>query len=279
MKTANIIVLSGQSNAVGVGYVKYLTKHFSTEKVAEYRQGYDNIKINYFSHDKKSNGFVPVTLNQAELTKDTFGPEVGMAEYLNQVRPDEEVFIVKCAFGGKSVYHDFLSPSGGEAYDAQAYAEPIMTGGAKSARVGWAYNELVKLTHESIAILEAQGYEPKIKGFCWMQGESDATYEEHTQKYAQRYGAMLDDFNAEFASYLENCTYVDAGISQRWNYWQQMNEVKKQFAAEHENCHYLDTVGAGLTTSHEPEEEPDTAHYDSDCTIQLGRMFGEIVKF
>jgi len=58
-----------------------------------------------------------------------------------------------------------------------------------------------------------------------------------------------------------------------------MNEVKKQFAAEHENCHYLDTVGAGLTTCHEPEEEPDTAHYDSDCTIQLGRMFGEIVKF
>ncbi|MBQ7915659.1 MAG: hypothetical protein IJ315_02580 [Firmicutes bacterium] len=275
MKKANVIVLSGQSNAVGVGHVKCLAKHFSAEKIDQYRRGYNNVKMYYFSHDKKSDGFENVTLNQAELTKDTFGPEVGMAEYFSEVRPQEEVFIIKCAFGGKSLYRDFLSPSGGEEYVAGAYANPDMTGGANGDQVGWAYNELIKITHEGLELLKAQGYDPKIKAFCWMQGESDATYEEHTQKYAQRYGAMLDDFNTEFASYLEECIYVDAGISQRWTYWQEMNEVKAKFAADHGNCRYIDTIAAGLTTCYEPEEEPDTAHYDSDCTIRLGRMFAE----
>ena len=32
MKTAKIIVLAGQSNAVGVGQIKYFEKHLSGEK-------------------------------------------------------------------------------------------------------------------------------------------------------------------------------------------------------------------------------------------------------
>lgn len=54
MKKVDIIILAGQSNAVGVGHVQYLPKHFSGEKVAEFMRGYEKVKINYFSHDKKS---------------------------------------------------------------------------------------------------------------------------------------------------------------------------------------------------------------------------------
>ena len=36
MKKAKIIVLSGQSNAVGVGHTKYLNKSFTDEKIKEY---------------------------------------------------------------------------------------------------------------------------------------------------------------------------------------------------------------------------------------------------
>ena len=85
MKKADVIILAGQSNAVGVGFCKYLPKHFSDEKAEEYRKGYEDIKINYFSHDKKSDGFVPVTFGCTELTKDTFGPELGMAEYMTEM--------------------------------------------------------------------------------------------------------------------------------------------------------------------------------------------------
>lgn len=40
MKKAKIIVLSGQSNAVGVGYTKYLKRSFSDGKIKEYYDGY-----------------------------------------------------------------------------------------------------------------------------------------------------------------------------------------------------------------------------------------------
>ena len=47
MKKANVIILAGQSNAVGVGHVSYLPRHFSTEKVREYENGYERVLINY----------------------------------------------------------------------------------------------------------------------------------------------------------------------------------------------------------------------------------------
>ena len=45
MKKAKIIVLSGQSNAVGVGHVKCLKRSFTEAKIEEYFNGYGNIKI------------------------------------------------------------------------------------------------------------------------------------------------------------------------------------------------------------------------------------------
>ena len=71
MKRADIIILAGQSNAVGVGHTKCLKRHFSDEKIKEYFDGYENVKINYYSHDKKSNGFVKTTVNCTEISKDT----------------------------------------------------------------------------------------------------------------------------------------------------------------------------------------------------------------
>ena len=69
MKKATILILAGQSNAVGVGHVQYLPKYYSPEKIAELEAGYPAIRINYFSHDKRSNGFVPTGLNCTELSK------------------------------------------------------------------------------------------------------------------------------------------------------------------------------------------------------------------
>ena len=125
MKKASVIILAGQSNAVGVGHVEYLPRHFSPEKVSEFQAGYPLVRINYFSHDKRSGGFVPTGLNCAELTKDTFGPELGIAEYFHSRRPDEELFIVKAAVGATSVWRDFISPSCGDGYDPTSFADQV----------------------------------------------------------------------------------------------------------------------------------------------------------
>lgn len=277
MKQAKVIVLAGQSNAVGVGHVQYLPKYYSPEKIAEFEAGYPSVRINYFSHDKKSNGFVPTGLNCTEQSKNTLGPEVGIAEYLHSHCPNEEFFIVKCAVGGVSMWRDWLSPSGGAEYDPTAFAESPeavvhAVNNGLPLPTGWCYNELVKLLRESLAWLEEQGYTPAVRGFCWMQGEADACDPATLGEYERRFTAMVKDLYATFAPYMAGCTVVDAGISEVWPLYREMNEIKNRMASALGGV-YLDTIGHGLTTATEPEGAVDIYHYDCGSAVELGRLF------
>ncbi len=274
MKKAKIILLTGQSNAVGVGHCKYLPKHFSPEKVQEYVDGYENIPINYYSHDKKSNGFVKTGINCTELTKETLGPEMGIAEIISKKYPDEQYFIVKCAYGGTSLWHDWLSPSGGAEYDAESHDD--MTKAEHYRAYSWCYNALMDILPKSLAALEEQGYAPEIVAWCWMQGESDACEAQHVSAYEERYNALLSDLCEEFEQYFaSNCVFLDAGISEIWPLYRELNEIKRAYAEKMANNVYIDTIAAGLTTQGEPEEEPDIYHYNLDSTIKLGHLFAE----
>ena len=277
MKKATILILAGQSNAVGVGHVQYLPKYYSPEKIAEFEAGYPSVRINYFSHDKKSNGFVPTGLNCTEQSKNTLGPEVGMAEYLHGRYPDEEFFIIKCAVGGVSMWRDWLSPSGGAEYDPNAFAESPeavvhAVDNGLPLPTGWCYNELVKLTRMSLEELTRQGYAPEIKSFCWMQGEADSFDQALVSAYGRRFSSMISDFKAAFAPYTANLRVVDGGISEIWPLYREINGVKAEYAATHGGV-YLDTIGHGLTTAHEPEGAVDIYHYDCGSAVELGRLF------
>lgn len=268
MKEAKIIILAGQSNAVGVGHVKYLPNHFSETEIEKFYDGYPNILINYNSHDKQSNGFVKTTVNCIEVSKDTLGPEVGIADSLYKRYPGQEIFIVKCAFGGTTLYHDWLSPS-------------CRTEKVKSSErgEGWCYDALIKILNESIAYLKEKGYSPEIKAFCWMQGESDSETLEQVAAYEDLYDRLLCEFKNAFGKYLKNCVYIDGGISEIWNCYKEMNSVKSEYAKKSEDRVFIDTIAHGLTTKNEPIEEPDIYHYDVDCTVKLGQLFAEHIIF
>lgn len=274
MEKAKIVVLAGQSNAVGVGHVEYLPRHFDEKTIEKFKSGYENVLINYYSHDKKSGGFVKTAVGCTEVLKDTLGPEVGIAQTLSEKYSDETVYIVKCAFGGTNIFHDWLPPSCAGDYDVAAFGD----GDEKDEHyrtAGWCYNELVSILKESISYLEGKQLVPEICAFCWMQGESDADTEEHVSKYGERYKTMLGVFAAAFGKYIKECVYIDGGISEIWPLYSQINECKKQHAANNENSYFIDTISNGLTTKNEPYPEVDTAHYDSDCTVKLGNLFAE----
>ena len=274
MKKIKIILLAGQSNAVGVGHCDYLPRHFSPEKVKEYMDGYESVPISYYSHDKHSDGFVKTGLNCAELTKNTFGPEVGIAEIISQKYPDEQYAIIKCAYGGTSLWNDWLSPSGGAEYNPASHDDMNVPENYRTT--GWCYNEMMKVLPDSLKILEEQGYAPEIVAWCWMQGEADASEEQHMPHYERRYDAMLADLRAGFAKYFApDCKFIDAGISQTWPFHVQMNELKRAYAAKIPGGVFVDTIGAGLTVLNEPQPEVDIYHYDSDSTIKLGHLFAE----
>ncbi len=277
MRKAKVIVLAGQSNAVGVAHTEYLPRHFDEKTVEQLKNGYDKVLMNYFSHDIKSDGFVKTAVGCSEANKDTFGPEVGIAQALCDKYPDEEFFIVKCAFGGTNLFHDWLPPSCMGDYDEFARAEGDPQG-EHYRTAGWCFNELVSIMNKSIAALENMDYLPEIIAFCWMQGESDADTSEHVSGYKMRYEAMLSDFAELFGKHSSNCVYVDGGISEVWPLYRELNEVKKEFASQAGNRFYIDTIASGISTLKEPENEIDYWHYDSDCTVKLGNLFAEHIK-
>ena len=277
MKKAKIIVLAGQSNAVGVGWVKYLGDHFSVGKVNEYLAGYESVKINYFSHDKWSGGFVPTTVNCTEKTKDTVGPEVGIAEILSrQETTDGEWFIVKCAIGWSCLRYDWASPSsvadfdyGERCADRETIVHDIEY---RRYKRGWYYNEFCDLLHTSISELEGQGYAPEIAAFCWMQGESD----QDVDGYTELFNALIGDVRAEFGGYTRDLAVVDCGISASWSQHEEMNRRKEENARRMHYC-YIDTQGAGLSVAREPIGAVDFAHYDAGSIIKLGNLMAEKV--
>jgi hypothetical protein len=272
----DVIVLAGQSNAVGVGHSSYLSRHFSLEEQIRFRRGFDDVKIRYFAHNHGNARFEKVKLGQAELNRDTFGPEVGMADYLTQTYPDRPFLIVKYAVGSTTLAHDWAGPEDRYVTGADGtQTRPV--GGDFDREAGWCLDGLYALLDESLAALEADGYEPVIRGFCWMQGEGDAITDERTAAYPARYQRMIGDFKEKYASRLEACTYVDGGISPIWKNYQAINDFKRQYAAESEDRVFLDTIAEGLTTDREPEGAVDIYHYDSDSVIKLGRLFAASV--
>lgn len=275
MKKAKVIVLAGQSNAVGVGFVKYLSEHFDTDKVNRILGGYENVLIHYVSHDIKSDGFVKTGINCTERSKDTLGPEVGIADLLTSKYPNEQIYIIKCAFGGTSLVYDWISPESGVPYIAEKEADAKYAVNDPRYRFeGWCYNSYIKALEDGFSRLAAMDLEPEVIAFCWMQGEGDAEMGIPCERYVDMYDKMLLDMNKRFAPYFDGCKYIEAGISERWPNYEALNQAKKEYAEKNGHI-YIDTIAAQLTTLNEPHEEPDTAHYDVNCTVRLGELFAE----
>jgi hypothetical protein len=173
-----------------------------------------------------------------------------------------------------------LPPSSGGYYNVDefkneydGFIDAFFTG--KPLKAGWCYNGLVSVIGDSIEYLKEKGFDPEIIGFCWMQGESDAGTLEGVENYKVYFDNFINDFKNEFPEYLKECVFVDAGLSDDWDFYKEMNAFKKEYAEKHEKIVYVDTIENGLTTKCEPVEKPDKGHFDCDSVIKLGKLFAE----
>ena len=283
--SSRIIIMAGQSNAGGVGHFRYLEDSLDEDKLEEIISGYGNVLITGYSNANITgdiyadvdgfNGFKKVNASRYTNTSGsigTFGFEVGLADRLSKVFPDETTYIVKYAYGGSSLNYDWISPS--------SHDVPVVPGLDTSSaghERGWLYTGLVEsLTSAITAISEKTNTLPMVEALMWMQGESDAVFADSLNAYLSSFNNMMNDFTTTFA---DNISYkfalYDAAICEtaNWKYALEINAIKRSRIDE--NNIYLDT-NERITTSFEPIGiGTDISHYDAACYIDLGHMFAD----
>lgn len=265
-KKATVILLGGQSNASGCSRDEYLKKNVTPEEYAEYEAGYDNVYINYYvSGSNISEEFVKCGARQGEKGG-YFGPELGIADKLNELYPDRTFFIIKCAWGGTNLHEQWLSPS-------------------SIGKTGNLYKTFVTYVNTSLEYLESKNYDIEIEAMCWMQGESDSVRLKDAKDYSHHLKNFIRDIRNEYEEYAsdDGIAFIDAYIADNhayWTYCDELNESKRRVASSSKLNAIVDTISAGLTVTGEPEDSPDLAHYDSLSELKLGHLFAEeAVKF
>ena len=260
---AKVILLAGQSNAAGVSQVSILQKKIGAEEFAKYQNGFPNVKILYKNgnQDTMMNSnfeFVDVKLGQG-IDSGAFGPEIGLAAYLSEAYPDETFYIIKYGVGGTNLFAHWNA--------VDSTRNKHLTGFKNSIE-------------EGIGMLKEDGLDPKIVGWLWMQGESDATQFYHAHEYYNRQKALVEDIRTTFAEYASasGIKFIDAATSSSGYFasWFLVNDMKLKYSKENLDNYYIDTISYGLTTLN---ENNDLAHYDSMSMLILGRLFGDKLAY
>ena len=260
-KNAKVVILIGQSNATGCSLNSYFEKN-SPQEYEKAVQGYEDVLTNYCTENagNTSDGkFVRVVPGQG-ANNETFGPEVGIANALTGQYENTTVFIIKYAWGGSVLDYQWLNGN---------YAR------------GELYKASINFIKTSLDYVKSKGYSIDLSAICWMQGESDAFFEETYGRYYKNTKKLVEFYRKDLKGYSKTeFTFIDAGIAEIDYLWvnpTKINDAKKKYAQGNAHCEYFSTQELGLTTLNEPVETPDIAHYDSMSEFELGKKFGEII--
>jgi len=164
------------------------------------------------------------------------GPEYGMGLSLRQAS-DEAVLLIKWAWGGTDLEHDWRPPSAGP---------PPSEGGVGPP--GWCYRNMTQVVHD---VMENQlsdvvpGFDyatdaAEIAGFAWHQGWNDGCDETCTSDYEANLVHLISDVRDEFGV---ADLPVSIGLS-GFGGWGQANDRRLGIMrAQYNVSTYLDRVG------------------------------------
>jgi hypothetical protein len=162
---AKVFILAGQSNMEGLGLVSGLSP------VSQYV--YPKVKMYSSVWGLPAFSFYPVLRpGNPDADSATFGPELGIAQVLTAVYPQDSFIFIKAAWGGTSLNDDWLH---GQAYN---WFRGI---------VGSALDSIGTPARDSIA------------GMIWMQGEQDACFDTMAARYAANLKTfVVDEIRKDF---------------------------------------------------------------------------------
>ena len=212
-KPVKVFILAGQSNMEGKAKVQLLEYQISqpgTRSFFEHLQKdgkwieREDVWIKFL--DRKGN------LTVGFGSPNCIGPEL---EFGNVVGDHyaQQVLLIKTAWGGKSLYRDFRSPSAGlpeaavleQMLAAQKAKKPQTTLDDIKATFGASYRAMLDEVRSTLANLKLhfpqyrdQGYE--LAGLVWFQGWNDMIDDRSTAEYAANLGHFIRDVRKDLAA-------------------------------------------------------------------------------
>lgn len=233
-----VILLAGQSNMVGMGYVEELP--------ADLRPPDTEVIIHAEAHlDQSMAGqWLPLSGGfGAEI--DRFGPELSFGLDLEESWPNEQITLIKTAVGGTSLAVDW------------------------DIETGELYLGFLDHTNRALAALEALG-QPQVVGLMWMQGESDTIDPDNADLYQERLIAFIEAVRTEMQD--PNLPVIIGLIStiDMWTYSATVRAAQTAVAEQLDNVEIIETDDLPRDT-----ENGDPVHYNTEGNLELGRRFAE----
>ncbi len=212
-KRVKVFILSGQSNMEGkakLSLLRYqvaqpatapLFAHF--EKDGKWRER-DDVWIKFL--DRKG----PLAAGYG--SPECIGPELQFGWSVGD-KIKEPVLLIKTAWGGRSLWRDFRSPSAG--MPADALLEKMLADARKKKPettmedirkpFGQSYREMMTEVNATLAdpgnVFPAlAGYTPELSGFVWFQGWNDMISADATAEYAANLGCFIRDVRKDLKS-------------------------------------------------------------------------------
>ncbi len=227
-----VFILAGQSNMVGKGFPEPLAWQITQEK---YRERYTHFiedgdyaafarkaaettdpdlpgnkrQDRTYRWSTRGDVWVSYRDTHGDLTvgygggTDIFGPEYNFGHVLGD-HFDEQVLLIKTAWGGKALAHGFLPPSSMKSDEecAAAAAAKKITVERYKQQLGAYYRNMVEEVKTCLQTLGQrfpgytdQGYE--IAGFVWFQGWNDQ-YQQRWLSYEKNLANLIRDVRKEF---------------------------------------------------------------------------------
>ncbi|HTU22064.1 MAG TPA: sialate O-acetylesterase [Gemmataceae bacterium] len=205
-KPVKVFILAGQSNMEGKAKVSLLdyqaTQPATRQLYAPLRKDgkwieREDVWIKFLNRKGK--------LTVGYGSPKCIGPELGFGKVVGD-RYDEQVLLIKTAWGGRNLYRDFRPPSAGlppmkvldKVLADQQKRKPQTTLDDVKKQFGASYHAMIDEINTTLANLKdnlpgykEQGYE--LAGFVWFQGWNDMINAEATAEYKSNLTHFIND--------------------------------------------------------------------------------------
>ncbi len=210
-KPLKVFILAGQSNMEGQGFIAAEPKRNEGKGSLEYLVK-SPLTAERFKHllDTAGKWVVredvwiwylerkgPLTVGYG-AREDRIGPELGFGYVVGDAL-DNQVLLIKCAWGGKSLAKDFRPPSSG-------------------GEIGPYYTQIVQLTKDVLARLkdlfpdyDGRGYE--LTGFGWHQGWNDRVNQAFNDEYEKNLANFIRDIRKDLGAPQLPFVIAETGMS------------------------------------------------------------------